>query len=169
MDLTKIGIIIFGLFMVWTFCGMPIITAHKVKINFTDPDNPLAKKLRAKRIDLDLKFNIFHGLNGVKASLDELVTHKNFYDYVINHLRITDASKLVISESLHSFREVSNYMKKGRSFYEWKFFTNGNDKLKTLHALLDKHIKWFNELYELETELKKIRINYEEATHEKVD
>lgn len=169
MDSTEIGIIVFGLFMVWTFCGMPFFTFHKVKINFTDPDNPLAKKLRAKRIDLELKFNIFHGLNGVKASLNELVSHRNFYDYVIKRLKITDASKLVISESIRSFKEVSKYMKKGRSFYEWKFFVNGNDKSKTLHALLDRHTKWFNELYELESELKKIRIDYEEATHEKVD
>ena len=166
MENLPTGVIIACFLLIfYALAGFPYFTVKKMYIDFKKPDSEEIKTLRRKRIDIDMKFQIFNGLENVKKSFDELYKHRKMYDIIISYLRIDETARLVVSDATEAFKKVSAYMKKGPMFYKLKFIANGKNKLSLLHDLLDEYIPYFNHLKELESSLKCIRLDYEGKKH----
>lgn len=147
--------------MLFTFVGIPYFKVKKIKISYSDPDNPMVKELRHKRPDIDMKFALYGGLGNVKADIDELYSHRKFYDYIINLLRIQAEAKMCINLTLDSFRNLSGLMKKSKRWWLLQYYKAGKNRKATLEKLLDGHYDNFNNFKILVDELKRIRVDYE--------
>lgn len=158
MENLSLYIVVFGITLL-LFFGVPIIKVKKIKLN--DFSDDFVRKIRRERPDIDMKCALLEGLKNVKADIDELYAHKEFYDYVVNLLRVQPVVKPCISLMLESFKDLSSLIKKPKRWWMLQYSKAGNDRKKAMMAILDAHYANFNNFKSLVDELRCLRINYE--------
>lgn len=145
----------------FTFVGFPFFEFKKIKIDYKDFDSQIIVNLRRKRPDIDMKFALFGGLENVKADIDDLYGHREFYDYIIGLLKIQFEVKTCLDLTVESFKYLSGLMKKPKRWWMSQYYKAGRSRKAALKKILDSHYANFNNFKTLVDELKKIRIDYE--------
>jgi hypothetical protein len=158
--LTSFLMVFTGIFLIFRF-GIPYVSIRKIKVDLSDQDSLKMQELRKKHPELDIKCAIFNGLTSVKDTMIDIVENRDLYDKILFYTKTGELSKIIFSRSIQSFKDISKYFKKSHFWWKRKYAQCGYDRKKTIEKQMEKHIDNFNNLYELESFLKKIKVEIE--------